>query len=197
MGAGALGTVLRGTVVTAADPANLGRVKVQVPQATGTAALWANPLSGGGSAVPAPGATVWVLHESGEAGFPVYLPTQAWGPWTPVPASWVASGWSAYTASYRLGPGSVVEFQGEAKTPAVSSSTTLANGLQLLAIPSALQAERDPVSSPVVMIAGGMAAAVAAIARVTGASVSVYGGPWTYSSGSAYVALFGLRYAVV
>lgn len=191
------GAVLRGTVVTAADPAGSGRVKVQVPQATGSAALWANPLIGSGAAVPAPGSTVWVLHESGDAGLPVYIPTRAWGPWTGVPASWVASGWSAYTAAYRLGPGGEVQFQGELSTPSVSSSTTILNGLTLLTLPGSFTALRDPASCAVVVMPGGVSSSVAAVARVTGVSVELYGGPWTYSSGPAYVSLFGLRYAVV
>jgi hypothetical protein len=190
------GVVLRGTVLTAADPLGLGRVKLQVPQATGTAGLWAAPLLNGSGPLPAPGSIVWVLHESGDPGLPVYLPVEAWGPWTPVPASWVtATGWQAHTAAYRLGPGGLVQFQGEANTPAVTTSTTISNGFQLLTLPATLQPEQSPASLAVVMLPGGASASVAAVARVSGTSVLIYGGPWTYSSGSAYVSLFGLQYA--
>ena len=189
------GSALRGTVLTAADPLGQGRVKVQVPQATGTAGIWAAALQRDGSAAPAPGATVWVVHESGDPGLPVYIPTSAWGPWTPVPASWLASPWLPYTAAYRLGPGGGGVFQGEVNSPAVTSATTLANGFTLMALPAALGPAQNPVSCAVVVMPGGASASVASVARVFDGSVLMYGGPWTYSSGVGYVGLSGLRYA--
>lgn len=186
-------SILRGTVVTAADPLNLERVKVTVPQATGPAAVWASPLQRGAATPPAPGSAVWVLYESGEVSLPVYVPAAGWSTWTPIPSGWVAAGWNAYTAQYRLGPAGAVQYQGELDTPNAGSSTTINNGSSVLTLPAALQAALTS-SIPVGLLPGGITGTTFAVLRVSGANVSVYGGPWTYT-GVTYLSLAALTYA--
>lgn len=188
------GSVLRASVITAVDPLGLGRVKVQVPQSTGTAGIWASPLTAG--AAPVPGSAVWVLHEGGDPGLPVYVPAEAWGPWTAVPDAWMSSGWSADSAAYRLGPDGEVAFQGQVSTPVVSTSTTLVNSLSLMSLPAALLSPISPLACILVLTPGSVAAATWAVAYLADGGLSLYGGPWTYSSGAASVSLLGLRYAI-
>lgn len=185
-------TILRGSVLTTADPLGLGRVKVQVPQATGTGALWADPIQTGGAVEPVAGTAVWVMFESGNPGLPVYIPSASWGPWTAVPSSWLGGIWLPYTACYRLGPANQVQFQGELNTPSEASSTTIGNGSNVMTIPAAIQPNLTS-SIPVGILPGGAGGTTYAVLRVNGASVSVYGGPWTFT-GTTYMSLAALTY---
>jgi hypothetical protein len=187
-------TILRATVLTVTDPQGLGRVKVQVPQATGTASLWAYPLQDAGAAVPAPGSAVWVLFESGNPALPVYIPPAAYGPWTPVPSGWLAAGWNSYTAKYRFAPGAMVQYLGELNTPSAGTSTTINNGTPVMTLPAALQPALTS-SIPVGLLPGGPSNTTAAVLRVNGASLTLYGGPWTYT-GTTYLSLAALTYVL-
>lgn len=80
----------RGVVRSTSDPAQLGRVRLQVAQVTGTAlTAWVPPAQSGG-ALPGVGEQVWVLYEGGDASYPTYIPPIAPAPislvqdWTPV-----------------------------------------------------------------------------------------------------------------
>lgn len=189
-------TILRGSVLTSADPLGLGRVKVQVPQATGTAALWADPLQPAAAPAPAAGSAVWVLFESGDPALPVYVPSTAFTDWTDVPSSWLAAPWTPGSAAYRLGPGGEIQFQGELVTPDETSSTALANGFTLMTLPAAFWPVQNPASCPVAILPGGGSASVPAVARVFSGTVTILGssGGWSFT-GYCYVSLFGLRYA--
>lgn len=68
----------RGTVTDNADPAQKGRVKVQVPAILGTLETWAMPCvpyAGDGVgfyAIPEAGTGVWVEFEGGDPSFPIW-----------------------------------------------------------------------------------------------------------------------------
>lgn len=188
-----ISSILRGTVVTSSDPLGLERVKVVVPQATGRVAMWADPLQRDAGARPVAGSAVWVLYESGDPALPVYVAGSAWSAWIAVPQEWVASGWNAYTAGYRVGPAGQVEFHGELSTPSADTTTTLANGFSAMAPPAALWPVQSPASCPIVIMPGGPDSSACAVARVTQSLVAVYGGPWSYT-GTSYLGLTGLRY---
>lgn len=70
----------RGTVVDNVDPAQLGRLRVRVPDVTGAEespwALPCAPMAGNNAgilAIPAIGAQVWVEFERGDASFPIWV----------------------------------------------------------------------------------------------------------------------------
>lgn len=100
-------------VVSGADPLGQGRVKVLVPQVSGSAvSTWAAPTVRTYGPVPASGSTVWVGFDTGDAGKPVYFSAGLWSPWTQAPASWMGANWSAGTGCYRLGPFGAVQWRG-------------------------------------------------------------------------------------
>lgn len=66
--------VYRAVVLTAADPLNGQRVRLQVPQVSGDAATGWSPPAQSGGALPAVGQVVWVMYEAGDPSYPVYLP---------------------------------------------------------------------------------------------------------------------------
>jgi hypothetical protein len=69
--------VYRAVVVSTSDPQTKGRVRLQVPQVSGTALTgWSMPAQSGG-ATPGVGQVVWVLYEGGDPSYPVYLPPLA------------------------------------------------------------------------------------------------------------------------
>lgn len=57
------------------DPQNRGRLRVRIPNKTGTGVTgWIWPVvSGGYLVLPSPGEQVWVTYESGDEDFPVWL----------------------------------------------------------------------------------------------------------------------------
>lgn len=66
--------IYRGVVRTTADPTGSGRVRLQVPQVSGTALTgWVAPIQSGG-APPSVGQQVWVFYEGGDVSYPVYVP---------------------------------------------------------------------------------------------------------------------------
>ena len=66
--------VYTGVVVSTADPQGRGRVRLQVPQVSGTAVTgWVPPAQPGG-AVPGVRDQVNVLYQAGDASYPAYLP---------------------------------------------------------------------------------------------------------------------------
>lgn len=184
--------IVRASVVTATDPQGQNRIKVTVPQATGTAGLWAYPLTDSNAAPPVAGSAVWVVFESGNPALPVYIPTYAYSPWTPLPPGWLAAGWNTYTAAYRLSPGGSVQYRGELSTPDALSSTTLNNAAAVLTLPAALQASTT-CSIPLGLLVGGVSGTTWALLRVNGATGSIYGGPWSYT-GVTYLSLAALNY---
>lgn len=183
--------ILRGTVLTTADPLGVGRVKITVPQITGRAGIWAAALQNGAAATPAPGSAVWVLHESGDLGLPVYVPVTAYTPWTPVPGAWLAGPFLPGTGAYRLGPGAIVEFAGELTT-ANGTGATLANGTAVLNLPSAMQPAL-PASYPAPLSPGAVTSSTSAVLRVVGATGTLYGGSWMYT-GVVLLSLSALAY---
>lgn len=187
-------SILRATVLTTADPLGLGRVKVQAPQATGAAAIWACPIQNASCAVPSPGSAVWVLFESGNPGLPVYIPTSAYGPWTAISAAWLSGGWLPYTAQYRFAPGAIVQYQGELNTANQTSTTTINNGSVVMTLPAALEAALTS-SIPLGLLVGGAGGTTAAVLRVNGANATLYGGPWSYT-GVTYLSMAALTYVL-
>ncbi|MFH9606852.1 phage baseplate assembly protein V [Streptomyces sp. NPDC017448] len=72
-------------VISTADPLNHGRVRLQVPQVSGSAATgWAPPIQSGGR-IPAVGETVWVAYQGGDASYPAYIPPLPAPPVPPEP----------------------------------------------------------------------------------------------------------------
>ena len=65
--------IYKGICVDNADPLNLGRITVQVPQVTGSAVSnWVDTCNqGGGLAVV--GGTVWIMYMGGDPNFPVWM----------------------------------------------------------------------------------------------------------------------------
>ena len=57
------------------DPQGRGRLRVRIPNKTGTGVTgWIWPVVGSGYLVlPSPGDQVWVTYESGDEDFPVWL----------------------------------------------------------------------------------------------------------------------------
>lgn len=71
--------IYNGVVVAASDPAGQGRVRLRVPQVSGSATTgWVSPAQAGGRR-PSVGQSVYVLYLGGQASYPVYLP--------PIPAA--------------------------------------------------------------------------------------------------------------
>lgn len=69
-----------GSVVSTADPTGNGRVRLQVPQVSGTAVTgWAYPATSGGTNTPTVGQLVWVMYQGGDPSYPVYVPPIAQG----------------------------------------------------------------------------------------------------------------------
>ncbi|WNI17612.1 phage baseplate assembly protein V [Actinacidiphila sp. ITFR-21] len=104
-------------VVSAQDPQNRGRVRLQIPQIMGTAVSgWAEPASIG-SALP--GDQVFVTFDGGDRSHPLYWPrmrSAAPGVWTPLALEpgWVAS--SAGSPVYRTTQDGMVELSGSVET---------------------------------------------------------------------------------
>lgn len=65
----------RAIVVDVRDPSKRGRIKVQIPTKTGKKSTdWIWPVvSSGFTVLPKPGEQVWVLYESGDENYPVWL----------------------------------------------------------------------------------------------------------------------------
>lgn len=64
----------KGVVLSTQDPASLSRVRLQVPQVSGSSATdWVPPAQAGG-ALPSVGSQVWVMYQGGDASYPVYVP---------------------------------------------------------------------------------------------------------------------------
>ncbi|MFC9505397.1 phage baseplate assembly protein V [Streptomyces sp. NPDC057002] len=112
----ALCGVYAGIVVSTQDPQSRRRVRLRIPQITGTAVSgWAEPVSFG---TVAPGDQVTVAFEGGDANYPVYWPrvtetVAAWQPLTLEP-DWVAS--SAGSPVYRTTEDGMVELSGSVET---------------------------------------------------------------------------------
>lgn len=82
----------QGVVLSTADPQNGGRVRLQVPQVSGSApTAWA-PAAQQGSALPAVGSLVWVMYQGGDPSYPVYIPPVAPTPLWQVDAAPVLGG---------------------------------------------------------------------------------------------------------
>jgi hypothetical protein len=65
----------RAIVVDVRDPSKRGRIKVQIPTKTGKKSTdWIWPVvSSGFLVLPKPGDQVWVLYESGDDNYPIWL----------------------------------------------------------------------------------------------------------------------------
>lgn len=69
-----VGGLYQGRVVHASDPQGKRRVRLQVPQVSGSAVSgWAPPVQTGGR-IPAVGEMVWVTYQGGDVSYPAYLP---------------------------------------------------------------------------------------------------------------------------
>ena len=67
----------RATVVDDVDPSNLRRLRIQIPEIHGTAAVWAEPcVPARSGAQPGRGWVVWVLFEAGDPERPVWIGTR-------------------------------------------------------------------------------------------------------------------------
>lgn len=98
----------RAVVLSATDPQGAGRVRLQVPQVTGTAGVWADPAQAS-TAAPGVGDMVWVIFQGGDASYPLYIPpaptpTPPYSP--PSPPSWQVQSTPAMVG-LTLGNGSV------------------------------------------------------------------------------------------
>ncbi|MFD9815124.1 phage baseplate assembly protein V [Streptomyces sp. NPDC059080] len=112
-------------VVSAQDPQNRNRVRLRIPQITGTAVSgWAEPASVGAAL---PGDQVYVAFDGGDRNYPIYWPRPAvTGIWTPLPLErgWVAS--SAGMPAYRVTADGIVELSGSVETStAIGLGTTV------------------------------------------------------------------------
>ncbi|MEU0214536.1 phage baseplate assembly protein V [Streptomyces sp. NPDC006265] len=110
-----------GIVIATNDPQNRRRVRLRIPQVTGTAVSgWAEPVSFG---TVVPGDQVSVAFEGGDLNYPLYWPQQSVSPWTPLAleSGWVAS--SAGTPLYRSTADGMVELSGS-----VEATGTIATG---------------------------------------------------------------------
>ncbi|MEU1552135.1 phage baseplate assembly protein V [Streptomyces scabiei] len=99
-----------GIVVATNDPQHRRRVRLRIPQLTGTAVSgWAEPVSFG-SVIP--GAQVTVAFEGGDLNRPCYWAQQTVSAWAPLTleSGWVAS--SAGTPLYRTTADGMVELAG-------------------------------------------------------------------------------------
>ncbi|AZM47800.1 hypothetical protein DMB38_20200 [Streptomyces sp. WAC 06738] len=128
----ALFGVYAGLVVATNDPQNRRRVRVRVPQITGTAVSgWAEPVSYG---TVAPGDKVTVAFEGGDMNYPVYWPrnTETVAPWTPLPLEpgWTVS--SAGTPVYRTTEDGMVELAGSVET---STAISLGSTVKFASLP--------------------------------------------------------------
>lgn len=82
--------VYAGVVISTDDPQARRRVRLRIPQITGTAVSgWAEPVTSG---TVSPGDQVSVAFEAGDPDFPLFWPPQTASPWTPLE---LASGWVA------------------------------------------------------------------------------------------------------
>jgi hypothetical protein len=64
----------KGIVKAINDPKNSNRLQVVVPQITGTDALdWAEPSLSGTVNLPSVGDTVWIIFQSGDTSYPVWV----------------------------------------------------------------------------------------------------------------------------
>lgn len=67
--------IYRGVVTSTADPKDLGRIKVKVPQVLGAdQSLWSWPLYPANMDLESPivGQGVWIAFQNGDAGFPLW-----------------------------------------------------------------------------------------------------------------------------
>lgn len=113
--------VYAGIVVATNDPQHRRRVRLRIPQVTGTAVSgWAEPVSFG---TVAPGDQVTVAFEGGDLNYPLYWPQQAVSGWIPLTleSGWIAS--SAGTPMYRTTADGMVELTGS-----VEATGTIATG---------------------------------------------------------------------
>ncbi|MFV0135486.1 phage baseplate assembly protein V [Streptomyces sp. HMX87] len=109
----ALHGVYAGLVVATDDPLKRRRVRVRIPQLTGTMVSgWAEPVSYG---IAAPGDKVTVAFEGGDLNYPVYWP-RAESAWRPLAlrAGWTKS-WLGDPV-YRLTQDGMVELSGSVET---------------------------------------------------------------------------------
>lgn len=167
--------IFEAVVVTGADPLGQGRVRVVIPQVSGDAiSTWALPTMRTYGPAPAAGSTVWVSLDTGDASKPVYHAAGLWSPWTPVPAAWMASGWSSANARYRGGPGGHVEIYGNLTT--TTSPTT--DGGALFNVPPALApaAGGPNLNVPVLVFPGTASAVSSGVKLTTGGVGTVRGG---------------------
>lgn len=118
--------VYAGLVVATNDPQGRRRVRVRIPQITGTTVSgWAEPVSYG---TVAPGDRVTVAFEGGDMNYPVYWPrnTETVSDWKPLPLEpdWTAS--SAGAPVYRTTEDGMVELAGSVETStAISLGATV------------------------------------------------------------------------
>jgi len=134
------GEIYEAHVAATTDPLGQGRIKVLIPQVAGGAvSAWAAPTVRTHGPAPIPGSTVWVSLDVGDASKPVYHAGPVYSPWAAPAAAWLAAGWSAGTAQYRLGPGGQVQWRGALATSSVvfgASTAVLTGALPVPAVPA-------------------------------------------------------------
>lgn len=115
-------------VADIADPTNQGRVRLQIPQVSGTAVTgWAYPLHAGWVDI---GDTVYVTFKGGDRNYPVFVPASSTSPWLPLvidPAFGPAD--PSLLPSVRMGSDGYLEFTGRVKSlsmPPVGVETVFA-----------------------------------------------------------------------
>jgi hypothetical protein len=120
----ALHGVYAALVVSTDDPQRRRRVRVRIPQITGTTVSgWAEPVAYGSVK---PGDRVIVAFEGGDLNYPLYWPRQSSSAWTPLTleSGWVAS--SAGTPLYRTTADGMVELSGSVENPnAIGTGVTV------------------------------------------------------------------------
>lgn len=94
----------RAVVLSTTDPQNAGRVRLQVPQVSGTAPTWASPAQDAGRG-PAVGDVVWVVYQGGDASYPLYIPA-APAPYSP--PAWQVQNAPVVGGGLTLGNGAAV-----------------------------------------------------------------------------------------
>lgn len=163
--------IYQAQVISARDPLGLGRAKVVIPQVSGNAvSAWAEPSVRTYGPPPAPGSTVWVSLDTGDAGKPVYFTGPTYGLWIAPSALWLGANITAGSAAYRTGPGGRIEWRGALST----TLSPLAAGAALLG------AAAIKPAAPV-----GVGAVLSAASAVVGSLALDTSGNLTWSAGAA------------
>lgn len=172
--------VYQAQVVTGNDPLGLGRIKVLIPQVTGSAvSTWAAPTARTYGPPPAVGSTVWVCFDTGDPSKPVYHAAATWSPWSAVPSAWLAAGWSGAGASYRTGPAGKVEWRGAITT----TTSPQGDGAALFTVPAALApaSSGPPLNVAVLYYPGSALAAVGGLKLDTTGAATLHGATITFT----------------